>query len=69
MSAIVTAVNSSAISRLDLTRDVIHKNVKSTLKKLSEILELKDNFKAYRTILKEGGNNSYIPIFGAIPFS
>ena len=66
MSAIVTAVNSSAISRLNLTSDLIQKDVKNTLKNLSKILEPKDNFRAYRTVLKEGRNDACIPIFGAI---
>lgn len=66
MSAIITAVNSSVISRLTLTCKLVYKDVRSKLKEMSKFLESEDNFSAYQKTLEEGACEHRVPIFGAI---
>lgn len=64
MSAIVTALQSTTITRLGLTYDGIPKDAKRLLEEMSALLDPRHNHSAYRKILRGSTNQPCIPLFG-----
>jgi hypothetical protein len=64
MSAIVTALQSTTITRLGLTYDRLPKDAKRMLEEMSDFLDPRHNHSAYRTILRGINNQPCIPLFG-----
>ena len=64
MSAIVTALQSTTITRLGLTHDRLPRDAKRMLREMSDLLDPRHNHSAYRAILKDSSNQPCIPLFG-----
>jgi hypothetical protein len=64
MSAIVTALQSTTITRLGLTYDGLPRDAKCMLEEMSGLLDPRRNHSAYRKILKASNNQPCIPLFG-----
>jgi len=63
MSAIVTALQSNTITRLDLTYDLLPKEAKRSLEEMCALLDPGHNHSAYRAILRSSVDQPCIPLF------
>jgi hypothetical protein len=64
MSAIVTALQSTTVTRLGLTYDRLPRDAKRMLEEMSDLLDPRHNHSAYRAILRGSNNQPCIPLFG-----
>ena len=64
MSAIVTALESSILTCLDLTFDLLPRDCKRLIKQMRYLLNPDDNYGAYMAILKGSNNLPCIPLLG-----
>ena len=63
MSAIVTALRSTTITRLKLTYEELPRDVKNKIEQMEAFLNPRDNLNVYEAASK-GSNNLLVPVLG-----